>query len=152
MEHTKQTVSYEVRNQRALVTELYMAETCLWHQETHENGGTAAENVDDTLGTIEPESVMYEVIEGRETAAAFTVYRDWLGNGALTFFHVKQGFRTPEFLSRFWEEVRAAFGGQFRIGVYEKNDAAAKHLLRQGFEVERTDENRGMKILIFKSS
>lgn len=41
-------------------------------------------------------------------------------------------------------------GGTFVTGIYERNDAALKHLVKQGFELMGTTLDKGQKVFILK--
>lgn len=139
-------------NKTKLVRYFYEMEDESWHLEVHENSGSVEENIKDSVRSISPESVMYEVLWMGRTAAAFTKYRDEFGNLAMEFFHVSKGFRNPDFFSEFWSVARRVFVDDFWIAVYQQNQEAVTHLSNQGFELCNSTEHRGKKIFIFKAN
>lgn len=147
-----QIYCFETQNRRELIKKFYERESGEWHEEVHENGGSLEENIEDTLKSIEPESVMYEVLVEHESAAWFSKYVDEFGNIALVGFHVMPEFRTKDFLIGFWKKVKEVMGNVFWVGVFDRNETAVKHLAKQGFELYKVDNHRDQKILIFKSS
>lgn len=137
-------------NKRQLIETFYNCEIDIWHKTVHENGGAVQENIDDTCRSISEDSIVYEVDCNRETAAMFTKCEDDAGNLVLEAFHVAKEFRTKEFLSEFWKEVKRIFERDFLVGLYEQNKEAVDHLIKQGFEVISKGEYRNKTILIFK--
>lgn len=129
----------------------YEKESEVWHREVHKKGGTLSQNIDDTLGSISEESVMYELFCGMDLAAFFVRYMDEYGNLALEGFHVLDKYRNADFLNAFWKTVREVFGKMFWVGLYIKNEQAVKHLVKQGFSFEKTTEVNNSVFLIFKS-
>jgi hypothetical protein len=141
----------KVENKRQVVEHFYYMESDQWHRLVHENGGSAKDNVESTLRTISEESDMYEVDVNGELAAFFVRYENAYGALALEGFHVGSEFRNINFLMRFWEVVRKAFGKDFHVGVYAQNKPAIEHLIRQGFSIERKIELDNKPVFILKS-
>lgn len=145
----KPIICNKVENKRAVIELFYLEESDEWHEKIHKNSGTVQENIDSTLATISEESEMYEVDCNGELAAFFVRYEDNIGL-ALEGFHVGKGYRNKEFFSAFWKIVKEKMGGTFYAGIYEKNKSAWSHLLKQGFEVVSTIEDKLENILILK--
>jgi hypothetical protein len=142
----------ETRDREGLIRYFYEEEDDRWHSKVHENEGTCQENILDSLKTITRESSVFRVEFDGEIAGFFTKFKDEYGNQALEAFHIKKSFRRGWFFEQFWDVVRKAFGGEFWIGVYEKNIEAVSHIQRQGFEFEKTAVHRNNRIFIFKSN
>jgi hypothetical protein len=138
-----------VENKRAVVEFFYEKENADFHLNTHKNGGTVQENVNSTVGTISENSEMYEVDCNGELAAFFVKYED-VNGFALEGFHVGKEFRTSDFLHEFWKVVKVKMQHSFYTGIYERNDVALKHLVKQGFELVGTTLDKEQKVFILK--
>lgn len=136
---------------KAVIEHFYRQEDEQWHTGVHENGGTADENIIDSLSSISSDAVMYQVFCNNELAAAFTkvIVADGL---VMEFFHVAKKFRTREFFIEFWDVVNNVFGCQFYAGLFSQNVAAIKHLIKNGFDINSETVYKDKKVIIFKSS
>lgn len=144
------TTCKQVDNQKEIIEKFYFAETPEWHQKIHENGGTASENVEDSLRTISKESIMFRIDVNGELGAMFTKHIDEYGNNTMECFHVAINFRTKEFLETFWKLVKKEFRSIFWAGLYEQNIQAVQHFKRQGFQIVNTLGSGTTRIFVFK--
>lgn len=137
-------------NKRDILSRFYVEEDDKWHREVHENGGTAQENVEDSLRTISAEAVMYQVLVDGVIAGCFVKCYNDAGNDVLECFHVASEFRTKEFLIGFWKVVKNTFGDDFWLGLYEHNKEAIAHCERQGFQLIDKLGSGTTRILVYK--
>lgn len=126
------------KDKRKTVKHFYADESDHWHVTVHKRGGTIDENIEDTLKTINPSSVMYEVWDNDELAAFFVVYKGPVVQG-LEGFHIAKKYRNKDFFNAFWKEVKGHFKGEITMGLCSRNTEAMTHVLRQGFEVTNSN-------------
>lgn len=138
---------FKAVNKRGIIEKFYNEESETWHREVHKNRGGVRENIESTLESISPESVMYEVVSGVELAAFFVVYSGQVLEG----FHIRKKFRNADFLSSFWKAVRGRFSDGVLTGICSTNEAAIKHLIKQGFDVIDKVTEKNQLFFILKS-
>lgn len=150
MENGNRIICFEVHNREEIVRFFYEQESDVWQRETHKRGGTLEENIKSTLDTVIPDKMFVVCSEG-EVAGFFTTFSNEQGQ-ALDAFHIGKKFRSKDFIPQFWSKVKKQFNGDFATGIYEKNEAAINHLLKQGFIIQNKIEMDGEKIvfLIYK--
>lgn len=144
-------VSCDIETDRKwAVSYFYYKEPAGWHKNIHKRSGTVYENIEDTLSSISEVSVMYVLRVDNDPAGFFVKYENSEGTVALEGFHVGVKYRTPEFLSQFWAMVKENLGPEILTGIYEKNKQALDHLLKQGFRIENSIEEKGKLFYILK--
>lgn len=139
----------ETSRKREVVTFFYKKEDQLFHS-IHKRNGTVEENIQDSLDSISEDSVMYEVKVENEPAAFFVKYKDKYGRLALEGFHIGKEFRKGWFIEYFWKLVREKMEQSFLVGIYEKNERAINHLLKQSFKIVNRTEHDNKLFFIFK--
>lgn len=135
---------------KQVVEYFYNKEGHDFHKGIHKMGGTVEENIQDTLNSISPNSKMFVLRNENELCGFFVKYQDEQDRLALEGFHVDKKYRHKVFFKQFWETVREKMGDDFVVGIYEKNEPAIKHLVRQGFEFTHELVNDNKKYFIFK--
>lgn len=138
--------SDEIKN---IVEELYLEESVEWHKDVHKNGGTVQENINDTLGCISDDEIVYRIDVDGELAAFFTRFTDGKSI-VLNSFHIRSKYREKWFLSLFWNFIDEHLGNDYYSGLCTKNTPAIRHLLSNGFEVINEIENNNKKFLILR--
>lgn len=134
---------------RATIRYFYEKEDMDWHQMVHKRGGSIEENIEESVDTITLESLMLECRVEGVLAAFFVVYLQ--GASVLEGFHVAKEFRTRKFFKEFWPLVISCFEGRsFTTGFCDSNPAAIEHLVKQGFEIEKTVEWEGKKYVVLE--
>jgi hypothetical protein len=131
------------------VSYFYYKENRGWHKNIHKKGGSAHDNILDTLNSISETSVMYVLRVDNDPAGFFVRYASDKGI-CLEGFHVIEKYRTSDFLSVFWKELKFVLGDEFVTGIYEKNKRAIDHLVKQGFTFDGKVEEQNKTFYILK--
>lgn len=132
------------------VSYFYYKEKREWHKNIHKKGGSAHDNIIDTLKSINPTSVMYVLRVDNDPAGFFVRYESDNGSVVMEGFHVLEKYRIYPFLNIFWMQVKEKLGSDFVTGIYEKNKIAIDHLTRQGFVIENKAEEQNKIFYILK--
>lgn len=150
MEHGNQITCSVAPNKREVVEYFYLKENDYWHENIHKRGGAPKENIDDTLGSISENSIMFLVEVGNEKAGFFVRYENGITGLCLEGFHVGKEFRKKEFFFHFWKLVSSVFEYTFFTGIYCKNYLAINHLIKNGFIIDNKIVHEGKEYIIFK--
>jgi hypothetical protein len=124
---------YKIDYFAPVIQSFYEEETDAFFNSCHKHGGDKAACIQDTINSMSENAEFYIVEVGIETAAYF-VKTEFRGRLVLEGFHVKPHYRHPLFFEEFWPMVERVMGDMFFIGLYEGNQRAILHLLKNGFE------------------
>lgn len=119
----------------------------------HQGAGNGLDTcVKITLDNTDANSNFYKVEAEDGTLAgyfaqALPVGDIWVLNG----FTVRKQFRTPTYLSAFWELVRSTFENEFYTSVSENNYRGLAHLLKNNFNIVNKTVAYGKIFVILKS-
>lgn len=140
-----------VETKEQLVRYFYDREPESYFRYIHERGGTREECIRDTLQTISPKTVFYNVYDEEQLVATFGKYHDELMDEyGLEMFHVLREYRVKAFLSIFSDIIKDHFHKTFYAGAYEQNNGAVRFLVKAGFQKINEMEQKDKKVLIFK--
>lgn len=134
-----------------IVRAIYAEETEAFLNQYHQQGGNGLDAC--VFKTVENIGIdRFFKIENEHCAlVGFFTTGSENGIDAMASFHVRQIFRSSEYLQAFWNLIQETFNNTFFTSVGAANMPALAHLLKNDFTIVNKQEYEGKNFLILKS-